>query len=40
MRWLVLPALAWMLIGCHTATPSREAPAALADLVREIGRAH
>jgi len=38
MRWLVLPVLAWVLIGCHTAARSPEAPATLADLVRDYDR--
>ena len=38
IRWLVLPALAWMLIGCHAGARSPEAPPALADLVRDYDR--
>src|SRR6476646_7037594 len=38
MRWLVLPVLAGVLIGCHTAARSPEAPATLADLVRDYDR--
>lgn len=38
MRWLVLPVLAWILIGCHTGARPTGEPRPLADLVRGYDR--
>ena len=38
VRWLVLPAVAWVLIGCQTGVRPEEAPPALRDLVRDYDR--
>ena len=38
VRWLVLPAVAWMLIGCQAGAPPTGASRSLADLVRDYDR--
>ena len=38
VRWLVLPAVAWMLTGCQAGAPPSGASRSLADLVRDYDR--
>ncbi|HEU5197597.1 MAG TPA: DUF885 domain-containing protein [Methylomirabilota bacterium] len=38
MPWLVLPAVVWMLIGCHAAAPPPGASRSLTDLARDYDR--